>query len=210
MLYKYPRTPHLNWSKGTTNDDKILKTLEYFEDKQVIITEKLDGENTTIASGRIYARSIDSKDHLSRHWLKNNFKYLASTLKENVRICGENVFAQHSIAYTNLLSYFYGFSLWEDTTCLSWKDTITELSMLNIQHVPIIYEGVWNEKLIREIPVTNTEKGEMEGYVVRLASSFKYDEFDKSVAKFVRANHVQTNEHWLNKPHIKNKLITHL
>jgi hypothetical protein len=44
-----------------------------------------------------------------------------------------------------------------------------------------------------------------EGYVVRLASSFKFDDFNKSVAKFVRKNHVQTNEHWT-KNWIKNGL----
>ena len=35
-----------------------------------------------------------------------------------------------------------------------------------------------------------------EGYVIRLKDSFHYDEFGTSVAKFVRANHVQTDQHW--------------
>ena len=40
MYQKYPRTLHLPWSEGATNDDKILKSVEHFEGKQVVITEK--------------------------------------------------------------------------------------------------------------------------------------------------------------------------
>jgi hypothetical protein len=36
----------------------------------------------------------------------------------------------------------------------------------------------------------------MEGYVVRLADSFTADNFQHSVAKFVREDHVQTDEQW--------------
>jgi hypothetical protein len=53
---------------------------------------------------------------------------------------------------------------------------------------------------------TQTDKGLMEGYVVRCTRSFKSNEFEKNVAKFVRKDHVQTDEHWLEKPLIKNKL----
>ena len=35
-----------------------------------------------------------------------------------------------------------------------------------------------------------------EGYVVRLSDGFKYRDFRKSVAKFVREGHVQTTKHW--------------
>ena len=45
MKQKYPRTYHLPWSLGATSDDKILKDTSCFDDKIVIITEKLDGEN---------------------------------------------------------------------------------------------------------------------------------------------------------------------
>ena len=47
----------------------------------------------------------------------------------------------------------------------------------------------------------------MEGYVVRLADSFDVGDFSKSIAKYVRAGHVQTDEHWLDKPMVKNELM---
>lgn len=67
---KYPRTYHLTWSPGTTSDDKILTTTSQFDGKEVIVTEKMDGENCTIGSDYTHARSIDSQHHSSRSWVK--------------------------------------------------------------------------------------------------------------------------------------------
>ena len=45
---KYPRTPHLPWSSGRTKDDIALDSVQHLEQwKDVVVTEKLDGENTT-------------------------------------------------------------------------------------------------------------------------------------------------------------------
>jgi hypothetical protein len=49
------------------------------------------------------------------------------------------------------------------------------------------------------------DKENMEGYVVRIAESFKMDRFQNVVAKYVRKGHVQTSEHWLNEPLVKNE-----
>jgi hypothetical protein len=35
-----------------------------------------------------------------------------------------------------------------------------------------------------------------EGVVIRVADSFKLDDFPNYVCKWVRPNHVQTDEHW--------------
>jgi hypothetical protein len=42
---KYPRTLHLPWSPGLTNDDRQLKSTEHFEGREVVVTVKMDGEN---------------------------------------------------------------------------------------------------------------------------------------------------------------------
>lgn len=67
---KYPRTYHLPWSKSCTDDDKVLQNINHFIGKEVIVTEKLDGENTSCYKDHIHARSIDSNNHPSRNWLK--------------------------------------------------------------------------------------------------------------------------------------------
>jgi len=206
---KYPRTFHLPWSLGKTNDDKVLSNTDHFKGKRVIVTEKLDGENTSLYPTFLHARSIDSKDHPSRHWLKAFHSSL--NIPEYFRICGENLFAAHSINYDNLESYFYAFSAWTDLNyCVDWDTTVELLStIIGIKTVPILYDGIWDVDKIKSC-WTGVSKcgGQQEGYVVRMADRFNYNNFDKNVAKFVRENHVQTDKHWLSKPLIKNKLKT--
>ena len=43
---KYPRTHHLPFSSKVTDDDRVLKDTKNFEDKRVIVTEKMYGENS--------------------------------------------------------------------------------------------------------------------------------------------------------------------
>ena len=203
MLVKYPRTPHLPWSQGTTDDDKVLKNCTCFQGKEVIITEKMDGENSTLYyDGKTHARSLDSKNHLSLDWLKSFWAERCFTLGENMRICGENLFAQHSILYSDLESYFLGFSVWENNACLSWDDSLTWFKRLNIIPVRELYRGIFSDKAISKLPIAPGT----EGYVVRLVSSFELSDFHKSVAKNVRKNHVQTDEHWMAKSIIRNGL----
>lgn len=69
--FKYPRTPHLPWSAGKTDDDIVLLSTEHFEGKKVVVTEKLDGENTTMYTDYLHARSTINRPHISRGWVKN-------------------------------------------------------------------------------------------------------------------------------------------
>jgi len=44
-MSKYNRTYHLPWSPGSTNDDRISNGVESLLGIDIVITEKLDGEN---------------------------------------------------------------------------------------------------------------------------------------------------------------------
>jgi hypothetical protein len=195
---KYGRTFHLPWSPGAHDDDKTLKNCDHFEGRRVIVTKKMDGENTTCYhDGHIHARSIDSRGGEDRAWVK---KFLTENvcfnLPEGWRVCGENLWAEHSIHYDNLPSYFLCFSIWDSTNrCLRYDDTVVWCQLLGLTHVPVLYDGIWDETKIRAIEKTLDFKKD-EGYVVRLASEFKYGDFKTSVAKWVRAGHVQTTKHW--------------
>lgn len=200
---KYPRTYHLPYSEGKTSDDKTLKDVKIFEGKNVVVTLKMDGENTTIYSDHIHARSLDSKNHPSRDWVKSFHGSIKSEIPENFRICGENLYAKHSIPYENLESYFYCFSIWENDKCLSWEQTCQYGEILGLTMVPVIYQGSFIKNIHDYfIPFAK----EHEGYVIRLEDSFYYDDFNKSVAKYVRKNHVQTNQHWMHNQIVPNKL----
>lgn len=205
---KYPRTYHLPWSEGANDDDRTLLTCNHFLNKEVVITEKMDGENTTgYSDGYIHARSIDGRSHSSRAWVKNFLASRLHDMPEDWRLCGENLFAKHSIGYAELPSYFMGFSLWEKNLCLGWNETEYWFALLNIPSVPVLYRGIFDEKEIRKC-YDSKHWEYTEGYVVRLASDFTYGSFRKSVAKFVRKNHVQTVKHWMHGQAIEsNKLI---
>ncbi len=208
MMKKYPRTFHVPWSRSRTDDDKILRTMNHFEGKEVVVTEKLDGENTTLYRDHIHARSLDSKDHESRHWVKMLHGAISFQIPEGWRICGENVYAMHSIYYNELTSYFYVFSIWnEKNKCLSWDETVEWAGLLGLETVPVLYRGIWNEETIKDCySRISVFGGEQEGYVVRTTVGFPYEDFGTSVAKFVRKNHVQTDQHWLSKPVVPNGL----
>ena len=204
-LYKYPRTYHFPFSEGATSDDKILKDTTIFDGKQIVITEKMDGENTSIYNGYFHARSLDSKHQVYHSWLAQFVSGMSYNIPNGYRICGEYLYAKHSIGYDNLKSYFYGFSVWKGTKCLSWKDTMEWFEMLDIVSVPVLYEGIFNEDVVKQIAKETVARGG-EGIVVRLADSFIYEDFSSSVAKFVRKNHVQTDKHWSTSEIKKNNL----
>ena len=179
---KYPRTMHLSFSSKVTDDDRILENEEYFKEKRVIVTEKLDGENSSCYKNYMHARSIDGTNHLSRNWLKAFHGRMGYNIPDGWRVCGENMYAKHTIHYTNLETYFYVFSIWnEKNNCLNWEETQLWAELLELNLVPVLYDGIWNDDIIREF----CKNDKREGFVVRIADSFSYGDFRKSVAKFV-------------------------
>lgn len=186
--YKYPRIPHLQWSKGNTPDDEIVSDTNHFNNREVVVTIKIDGENTSLYSdGHYHARSMDSNHHPSQSWVKQMHAKIAWQFPEGWRFCGENAYAKHTIHYNNLESYFFVFSIWnENNICLGWNDTEEWCSLLGLKTVPVIYRGVWDEEAIR-MCCPETYNGDLvEGYVVRFAELFKYEDFNRCVAKYVK------------------------
>jgi hypothetical protein len=206
--YKYPRTPHLSFSPGVGRDDLKLDSNQIFLNRHVIVTEKLDGENTTLYPDYIHSRSLDSRHHPSRAWVKALQASISNDIPPGWRICGENVYAQHSIFYHQLKSYFYVFSIWnEKNQCLSWGDTQEWVEILGLELPPVLYEGIWDEaKMI--FLAKNLDLDVCEGYVVRNIEQFDFADFSYNVAKWVRSNHVQTDEHWMDREVIPNQLLS--
>jgi len=198
ILYKYQRTKHLPWSPGGTRDDRRLVNCAQFLNKKVVVTEKLDGENTTLYKDHIHARSLTSGDHPSRNWVKSLWGNIRWEIPDEFRICGENLYAIHSIEYKNLGTYFKVFNIWnEKNVCLSWDETIIWCDMLGLDHVRVLWEGIFDEKEIKNCWQPEFNKQLSEGYVVRLEEEFHYDDFSTSIAKYVRKDHVQTSSHWM-------------
>lgn len=205
-LIKYPSTPHLPWSLSVTKDDKIITSLDAFVGQEVVVLEKMDGENTNLYRHYVHARSTTYSYHESRSWMRRFHASIAHLIEDDMKLCGEGLFAKHSIFYEDLESYFLLFSIWRDTGfCLSWDETVSMAGAIGVHTVPELYRGIWDEKLLRDM-TKKMDLNKMEGFVVRPAASFHLSEFSKKMAKFVRKGHVQTDEHWMKSAVIPNKL----
>ena len=199
---KFPKIFHLPHSPGVTNDDKVIESIDVFKGKSLIFTEKMDGENTCMERDSIHARSENSKDHPSRHLIKSVHAGIRQFIPAHIAIYGENLFAKHSIAYEGLPEEgFLVFAVINKYTneFLSWSEVEDWARKLSFQTVPIL--ALTGNAIYHDMPRgwTSHYSREIEGYVVRNTQRFKVDEINQNMAKWVRANHVQTDEHWSKK-----------
>jgi hypothetical protein len=226
---KFPRIPHLPWSGTRTTDDLTVSAdwrQRWLHGAGLAITEKLDGECTTLTRQDCYARSPDSTSHHpSRHRIKALWAAtIQGQIPAGVRICGENMYARHSIRYTALPSYFIVHTIFapaglelpfalpacahsyvlEDTHCLSWEETEMVARQLGLPTVPLLYCGPWRDTshLQRFVGWPSQVGGEQcEGYVVRPSGGFLAAWFGRLVAKYVRPGHVAAGDtHWRRRP----------
>ncbi|MFI5670729.1 RNA ligase family protein [Streptomyces sp. NPDC051704] len=194
MRTHYPRTPHLPWSPGAAADDVRAAGFGGPAGCEVVVTEKLDGENTTLYADGLHARSLDSGHHPSRAWVKGLQSRIGAGIPAGWRVCGENLYARHSLPYEDLDSWFYGFSVWDGEHCLDWDRTVSFLHGLGVPTPRVLWRGVFDERALRRLRLDTTRQ---EGYVVRTVASFTRADFGRCVAKWVRGGHVQTDTHWM-------------
>jgi len=195
-------------------DDRMMTDTNIFRGQQVMICEKLDGENTTWYQDRMTARSLETAPHPSRNWVKNLWAQVGYQIPEGWRVCGENMYAKHAIHYSiangNALdTYFYMFSIWNEMNmCLSWDETKEWAELLGLTLVPVYYEGLYDIDVIADLNKKMEENpNTVEGYVIRLSREYHYSEFREVCGKYVRQNHVQNNHgHWTQQKIIKNEL----
>jgi hypothetical protein len=203
MKTKYPRSYHLPYSPGAKNDDRINNDVSFLIGKEIILSEKLDGSNTAFSNIGVFGRSHAEPSRNSwdvKMW--ELYELIKSSIDEDLFIFGENMYGIHSIEYSELTSYFYMFGIRYKDVWLSW-DEIEEYSyLLNIPTVPVLFKGIVNsekelENLVKDLSSKPSCLGGVrEGVVVRLKDSFNDDNFSNSLLKYVRKDHVTTDQHW--------------
>lgn len=198
---KYPRTYHFPFSEGAVNDDKICQHWAPILSQELVITEKLDGENTCIKSTGVFARSHGAVNR--NPWAKPIWDIWSriGTSLGNFHVFGENLYAIHSIEYERLPAWFFVFAMREGERWLSWDEVTEWATILELPLVPVLFRGHLTEKELVSTIITQQQTGSAfggtsEGVVCRTAVAFDDALFSQNVLKFVRKNHVQTDEHW--------------
>lgn len=204
---KYPRTLHLPFSPGLQNDDrKVENGWEELLEHTLVLTEKMDGENSCMNKYDVFARSHGAPTR--NPWSRNLWDIgglhdqIKNKIGENEFIYGENLYGIHSIEYTKLTNYFYLFGVRNDSIWYSWNDVELMANCLDIPTVPVLEIHKFNSvKELEEHILFHMSNGsrygsEIEGVVVRNIESYPIDEFQKNVVKYVRKGHVQTDQFW--------------
>ena len=197
---KYPRTWHCPWSpKASDKTERVLSSMEQFKGKNVVVTAKCDGENTNLYNDYIHCRSMDMLDsHPSRTRIKTLWSQIKSDIPDGWRISMENLQGRHTIAYNNLSDWALLFAVWDDKNiCRPWSETVEWAELLGLSLVPVLYQGLYDEDLIKKLYKPELNGDKLEGYVIRLSDSFSYGDFRKYVAKYVSDTFsISNDEHW--------------
>jgi hypothetical protein len=205
---KAPRIYHLPWSEVMSKDDKTIKHNNMFNGKDVVVTVKYDGSSISLYNdGTFHSRSIqssrqhDSNDYLHSWWANklytDNYVILHNKWP-NLRLVGENMYTTHTIQYNNLEDVFLLHSAWNGTTCLSWDDTLTICTLLNITPVPVLYKGIYDETKVKSFNTLDRYRDDIvEGYIVRNSDEYLYNDSNYNIAKFVSSRFViKDDKHW--------------
>jgi hypothetical protein len=205
MSLKYPRSLHLPWSPGGTSDDKRMLDVGTLVGPELVITEKCDGSNLTYTSRAVFSRSHSGPPtHPSFDLAKATHAQLRHRISEGISIFCEYCYAVHSIEYDALPSASLVFGVRDDERALwwDWDMVAAQATDCGLPTVPVLFRGaVASAKELEALTTSLAEGtsalgGVREGIVVRLAGSFPSDAFSASLGKWVRRDHVTTDEHW--------------
>ena len=217
LVDKYPRTYHLPISPGTTSDDRISKNINNLIGREIVISEKLDGENQSIQNENKYNCGIYARSRVAptvnkwSSWFKPKFDLIKQDLRDfKFEFCFENMYAEHSIIYSKLNAYeqVFGIKDIKRDIFLSWTETEYYSELFDMNVVPVLYKGIADSidelnnligKFMNEPSILNDDNiwtTPKEGVVCRITDEFPADMFYNSVFKYVRKGHVQTDKHW--------------
>lgn len=205
MSAKYPRSFHLPWSPGGTSDDKRLPDASMFVGVPLVVTEKCDGSNLTYTRTNVFSRShAGPPAHASFDLAKATHARIAHLLSPGLSLFCEFCYAVHSIEYGALPGYSLVFGARDDETGLWWEwDMVAAQARdVDLPTVPVLFRGAVDSEAELEALTTSLAAqpsafgGEREGVVVRRAGEFSDGAFGRSLGKWVRKDHVQTDDHW--------------
>ncbi len=228
---KYPRTPHLFGSRGTSDDKHLAEreSLRFLADESLIVEEKIDGTNVGIhfadgelllqCRGHQITNGMHPQYDLFKQWAMVKRGVLEERLGERFIMYGEWAYAKHSIFYGELAHFFFEFDVFDKTTeaFLTLDSRLDLLAESGIETVPIVHCGSLERAGLADLigpsafasvfehPVSGQQDNLMEGLYFRTEDE---DEVTGR-AKFVRSEFVEKikqSTHWQQQVMVPNEL----
>lgn len=203
MHPKYPRTPYWPASPTQGRDSERFRCPARLVGAEVVVTEKLDGGNTMIHRGDVFARSTGEPSRDG--WMAMVRKHTVWKVQEDdLYLYGEDIYAIHSIEYDPVPEdrTFFAFAIRRGDRFASFAEVELYAKSHAIPLVPVLYRGRFDSLAAIQSFMDDTHAcpsalgGCREGLVLRLAEGFPASDFAQNVCKSVRPNHLQTPPDW--------------
>lgn len=231
-FFKYPRTPHIAGSTGTSDDKKLgsKDTEKILSDPSLIVEEKVDGTNVGLhfSEGKLVLQCRGHEITAGMHPQYDLFKQWA-TVKQNVFeemlgeqfiIYGEWTYAKHCIHYLELPHYFFEFDILDKHTeeFLTLERRLEMLEDTGIETVPVVHQGEISLGELLDLvapsdlgaqfehPVTGKIDNLVEGLYLRTEDEEKVT----SRAKYVRPEFIEKikqSQHWQYEKMTPNEMV---
>lgn len=230
-FFKYPRTPHLVGSTGTSDDKRLGAddSNRLLGDPSLIIEEKLDGTNVGLhfsdgelvlqCRGHEITAGMHPQYDLFKQWATVKHNVFKQMLGDQYIIYGEWMYAKHCIHYSKLPHYFFEFDILDKTmnSFLKLDRRLELLEGTGIETVPVVHRGPISENELTglvapsrfgasfEHPGTGLMDDLIEGLYLRTEDANQVT----SRAKVVRPEFVEKikqSNHWQYEKMIPNQL----
>ena len=228
---KYPRTPHLFGSRGTSDDKHLSEreSLQFLDDESLIVEEKIDGTNVGIhfadgqlmlqCRGHLITEGMHPQYDLFKQWTVVKQNLLQERLGEQFILYGEWMYAKHSIYYSELPHYFFEFDIYDKHAgmFLTFDRRMALLDGSRIETVPVVHRGKLKRSDLEDLiqasafgaefdnPMTGRKDNLSEGLYLRVESEGQVT----GRAKVVRPEFVEKikqSTHWQQQVMTPNKL----
>lgn len=223
LLPLYWRSERGTAQERTGRDDTGLTSVESFLDIPLVVSIKMDGSNAMLVADTdepVRARNGRDAEHESFDQLKQEYwdRTVYENLPDHLQVFGENMYAKHSIHYgcdgccdernqgPPVDDVFLVFGVYDTRydLWLSWPETEQIAEQIGFSTVPTIWDSnnakqIADESEFRQTLTALAEDTVLsghEGIIVRSMHPFHYGQFTQKLGKYVRPNHVQTDEHW--------------
>lgn len=233
---KYPHTPYLSFSPNVDEKDiresGYISTRSLLN-KPLYFSIKMDGSNVVLTKDYVAARNGYDAVHASFDMLKQNYAEIKNYIPDDLMLFCEWLYAKHSIHYTGTLklhNYLQCFGIYNRKTCM-WLSVPDKNRLVNelmectsnkplIAGTPYLQWYNYSDFLLKSKIFTsekdlvseiirignNAISNGHEGIVIRNLYAFHSDNWKDNIAKYVRKDHVQTNEHWSHLPIVRNEV----